>query len=137
VRRSDFEAQVRRHLDATLGPRGFTLTPQPPADWEDTMPAAIYEADPKDYELHYPSLRARFNGEVSCIDIWIKSEAVTGRLLCELEGDDLPELLTELGAPAQAERLREVPFGTDVGEQLEEIAKALEYILDSFHRTTD
>ena len=39
MRRGDFEDLVRRHLDGELVPRGFTLIPQPPADWDDTYRA--------------------------------------------------------------------------------------------------
>ena len=45
MRREDFEDLVRHYLDPELIPRGFRLTPQPPADGNDDTPAAVYEAD--------------------------------------------------------------------------------------------
>ena len=45
MQRSDFESRVAGRLDAMLGPYGFTLTPQPPADLHDAIPTAIFEAD--------------------------------------------------------------------------------------------
>jgi hypothetical protein len=56
MRRGDFEALVRQHLDRELGPRGFRLTPQPPADWDDPQPCAVYEAEPGDFNRRYPAL---------------------------------------------------------------------------------
>jgi len=56
MRRGDFEDLVRRHLDGELVPRGFTLIPQPPADWDDDQPRAVYEARPDEFDRRYPAL---------------------------------------------------------------------------------
>jgi hypothetical protein len=85
MRRGDFEDLVRRYLDGELTPRGFRLTPQPPADWEDVQPRAVYEAAPADFNRRYPALAS---DDPRCIDLWIDGPVDT----------DLALQLTELSA---------------------------------------
>jgi len=68
MRRGDFEALVRRHLDGVLVPRGFELTPQPPAEWDDEQPRAVYEAAPADFNRRYPAIAC---DDRQCIDLWV------------------------------------------------------------------
>lgn len=133
VKRREAESLARRHLDATLNRRGFVLCPQPPPDHEDKQPRAIFEDDTEDY----PGLRERFGGEVPAggepIDIEIRFDPGAGRLSCELDGDPLPALLTELGAAGRAGQLTQ-PAAGDLGGQLDTIAAALGYVLDAHTR---
>lgn len=126
VKRKEFEALTRRYLDATLNRRGFVLSPQPPPDHEDAQPRAIYEDDPADH----PALRARFGAGASRNDIEIKLEPARVRLWCELDGDDLSELLTNLDAPRYAQQLADAPAG-DLARQFDTIEAALCHVLDT------
>ena len=86
MERGEFEHLVRSHLDEVLVPRGFTLTPQPPPDVFDQEPAAVYEAEPADFERRYPTLAEDLLDNVACVDLWVKLDPGTGFLSCELEG---------------------------------------------------
>ena len=84
MRRGDFEDLVRRHLDGELVPRGFTLTPQPPADWDDDQRHAVYEARPDEFDRRYPALAV--GGDPPCIDLWIQLDPRTGKVNSTLNG---------------------------------------------------
>src|SRR3984893_19394841 len=100
MRRGDFEGLVRRYLDGELEPRGFTLTPQPPADCDDGQPRAVYEAKPDDFNRRYPILAA--SGDAPCIDLWVELESTTGRISAALEGPSVEEVADRLGLARRA-----------------------------------
>ena len=125
MRRGDFEDLVRRHLDSVLVPRGFTLTPQPPPDWDDEQPRAVYEADPEDFDRRYPALAA--GDDRPCIDVWIELDPGTGRISGTLEGPSVEELSRRLGLA----RRTSGPEATEVGLQLTDLAARLGEILDA------
>ena len=132
MRRGDFEGLVRRHLDGVLVPRGFSLTPQLPADWDDDQPSAVYEARPNEFARRYPAfapLLASY-GEltVPCIDLWVHLDPSSGRITCELEGPSLEARMDELGIrdPSPAE---EAPETT--AEQLDRLAVQIAAVLDA------
>jgi hypothetical protein len=129
MRRGDFEDLVRRHLDGELVPRGFTLTPQPPADWNDDQPHAVYEALPVDFNRRYPALAV--GGDPPCIDLWIQLDPGTGRIRGTLDGPSLDEVSQRLGLtrpPASG------PQGTDVDSQLSDLGARLGDLLDAAKR---
>ena len=95
MRRGDFEDLVRRHLDGELVPRGFTLIPQPPADWEDDQPRAVYEARPDEFDRRYPALAV--GADPPCIDLWIQLDPSTGRVSSTLNGPLVEEVSKRLG----------------------------------------
>lgn len=65
----------------------------------------MYEADPADYARRYPQLRERFIGNALCIDLWEYVDDITRRLLCDLEGEHLADLLAEIDATDRVEQL--------------------------------
>src|SRR5713101_7259153 len=95
MRRGDFEDLVRRHLDGELVPRGFTLTPQPPADWDDDQPHAVYEARPDEFDRRYPALAV--GGDPPCIDLRIQLDPRTGKVSSTLNGFLVEEVSKRLG----------------------------------------
>jgi hypothetical protein len=129
VRRGDFEDLIRLHLDGELVPRGFTLTPQPPANWDDDQPRAVYEADPEDFNRLYPALAV--GGDPPCIDLWIQFDPRTGSVIGTLDGPTVEEVSERLGltrAPTSG------PFGTDLGMKLADLAARLGDLLDAAKR---
>ena len=94
MRRGDFEDLVRRHLDGELVPRGFALTPQPPADWDDAQPRAVYEAEPADFNRRHPALAS---DDPTCIDLWVELDPTTGRISGALNGPSIQEVTERLG----------------------------------------
>jgi hypothetical protein len=129
MRRGDFEDLVRRHLDGDLVPRGFTLTPQPPADWDDDQPHAVYEARPDEYDRRYPALAV--GGDQPCIDLWIQLDPSTGRIRSTLNGPSVEEVSERLGLAGPP---TPGPQGTDVGLQLTDLAARLGDLLDAAKR---
>jgi hypothetical protein len=125
MRRGDFEDLVRRHLDSVLVPRGFTLTPQPPSDWDDEQPRAVYEADPEEFNRRYPAIAV--GDDVPCIDVWIELDPGTGRISGSLEGPTVDELSRRLGLGPPASG----PAGMEVGLQLTDLGTRLSEILDA------
>jgi hypothetical protein len=129
MRRGDFEDLVRRHLDGELVPRGFTLIPQPPADWDDDQPHAVYEARPDEFDRRYPALAG--GGDSRCIDLWIQLDPRTGRISSTLNGPSVGEVSKRLGLtrpPTSGSR------GTDVGLQLTDLGARLRDLLDAAKR---
>jgi len=116
---------VRRHLDSVLVPRGFTLTPQPPSDWNDEHPRAVYEADPEDFNRRYPGI-AVADG-MPCIDVWIELDPGTGRITGSLEGPSVEELSRRLDLRPPTSG----PAATEVGLQLTDLGTRLGEILDA------
>jgi len=129
MRRGDFEDLVRRHLDSELVPRGFTLTPQPPSNWEDDQPHAVYEADPDDFNRRYPALAV--GGDPRCIDLWIQLDLGTGRIRATLDGPSVDEVSKRLGLTRPP---TSGPQGTDVGLQLADLGARLRDLLDAAKR---
>ena len=129
MRRGDFEDLVRRHLDGELVPRGFTLIPQPPADWDDDQPRAVYEARPDEFDRRYPALAV--GGDPPCIDLWIQLDPSTGRVSSTLSGPLVEEVSKRLGLtrpPTSGHH------GTDVGLQLTDLGARLRDLLDAAKR---
>jgi hypothetical protein len=129
MRRGDFEDLVRRYLDRELVPRGFSLTPQPPADWDDEQPHAVYEARPDDFNRQYPALAV--DGGQPCIDLWIELDPRTGRISGLLNGPSLEEVAQRLGltrAPLSG------PPATDLAVQLTDMAARLADLLEAAKR---
>src|SRR2546425_4387998 len=129
MRRGDFEDLVRRHLDGELVPRGFALTPQPPANWDDDQPHAVYEADPEDFNRRYPALAV--GGDPRCIDLWIQLDPSSGRISGTLDGPSVDEVSERLGLTRPA---TSGPQGTDVGLQLADLGARLSDVLDAAKR---
>lgn len=129
MRRGDFEDLVRRYLDAELVPRGFTLTPQPPADWDDDQPHAVYEAQSDDFNRRNPALAV--GGDPPCIDLWIQLDPSTGRISGTLNGLLLEEVSQRLGLTRPP---TSGPQGTDVGLQLTDLGARLGNLLDAAKR---
>jgi hypothetical protein len=129
MRRGDFEDLVRRHLDGELVPRGFTLIPQPPADWDDDQPHAVYEARPDEFDRRYPALAG--GSDSPCIDLWIELDPSTGSISSTLNGPSVGEVSKRLGLP----RPPTSGFrGTDVGLQLSDLGGRLRDLLDAAKR---
>jgi hypothetical protein len=129
VRRGDFEDLIRRHLDGELVPRGFTLKPQPPANWDDDQPRAVYEANPEDFNRRYPALAV--GGDPPCIDLWIQFDPRTGSVIGTLDGPTVEQVSERLGltrAPTSG------PHGTDLGMKLADLAARLGDLLDAAKR---
>ena len=126
VKRREFEALTRRHLDATLNCRGFVLSPQPPPDHEDAQPRAIYEDDPGDN----PARRTRARTEASRNEVEIQFEPARGQLLCHLDGHDLSHLLTALDTGRHADQLTDRTAG-DLAAQFDIIEAGLRHVLDA------
>jgi hypothetical protein len=129
MRRGDFEDLVRRHLDGELVPRGFTLIPQPPADWDDDQPHAVYEARPDEFDRRYPAL-AVGDGQ-PCIDLWVQLDPDTGRIGSTLNGPSVEEVSERLGLTRPP---TPGPQGPDVGLQLTDLAARLGDLLDAAKR---
>src|SRR2546427_7125716 len=129
MRRGDFEDLVRRHLDGELVPRGFALTPQPPANWDDDQPHAVYEADPEDFNRRYPALAV--GGDPRCIDLWIQLDPSSGRISGTLDGPSVDEVSERLGLTRPA---TSGPQGTDVGLQLADLGARFSDVLDAATR---
>jgi hypothetical protein len=130
MKRGEFEQLVRDHLDDVLRPRGFALTPQPPADVEDEEPAAIYEAVPQDFVRRYPTLGEGMLDQ-PCVDLWIKQDRKTGRLICELEGIALVRLLEESHLRDVAAMIKRIGVNASLAEQLDALATGLGAALDA------
>ena len=129
-----YETIVREHLDQVLNPRGFRLSSQQGfgVDLEGRVAhAAVYEADPDDYAIRYPALRAKFDGDVPCVDLWVKRDPVSGRLGASLEGDDLLELLAEVGPTSEESSPSESP-ANDLERQLNTLGEYIARVLDHF-----
>lgn len=129
MRRGDFEDLVRRHLDAALLPRGFALTPQPPADWDDEQPHAVYEAGSDDFNQRYPALAV--HGDPGCIDLWILLDPSTGRISSTLNGPSVEEVTERLGLTRPP---TSGPPTTDIALQLTDLGARLADLLDAATR---
>ncbi len=129
MRRGDFEDLVRRHLDAALVPRAFTLIPQPPADWDDDQPRAVYEARPGEFDRRYPALAV--GGDPPCIDLWIELNPSTGRISSTLNGPSVEDVSKGLGLTRPP---TSGSHGTDVGLQLTDLGARLCDVLDAAKR---
>jgi hypothetical protein len=129
MRRGDFEYLVRRHLDDELVPRGFTLIPQPPADWDDDQPTAVYEARPDEFDRRYPALAV--GGDPPCIDLWIQLDPSIGRINSTLNGPLVEEVSKGLGLTRPP---TSGPPGTDVSLQLADLGARLRDLLDAAKR---
>lgn len=128
MRRGDFEDLLRRHLDGELVQRGFALTPQPPADWDDKEPHAVFEAEPADFNRRYPALAG---DDPNCIDLWVELDPRTGTIGASLNGASVRELTERLGLtrpPASG------PPGTNLGLQLTDLSARLAELLDAAKR---
>lgn len=125
---ASLEARVKRHLDSTLGPRGFGLAPQGFGLAPDgrILHEVIYESEPAYYERRYPVLRSRFQGEVACIDLRIDLGDGTELHGARLEVDEVNDLLTEIGGslPSVA--------GAGLDAQLTQLAEILRIVMDTF-----
>lgn len=126
MRRGDFEDLVRRHLDGALLPRGFALTPQPPAGWDDEEPHAVYEAWSDDFNRRYPAL-AVF-GDPGCIDVWVLLDQKTGRISSTLNGPSLEEVMARRGLPRPPTPGPPVP---DIASQLTDLGARLADVLEA------
>ncbi len=129
MRRGDFEDLVRRHLDAALVPRGFALIPQPPADWDDDQPHAVYEARPDEFDRRYPALAV--GDDSPCIDLWVELDPSNGRISSTLNGPSVEEVSKRLGLTIPP---TSGPHGTDVGLQLTDLSAHLRDLLDGAKR---
>jgi hypothetical protein len=132
MRRSDFEDLVRRHLDRALLPRGFALTPQPPADRDDDEPHAVYEARSDDFNRRYPALAVR--GEPGCIDVWVVLDPKTGRITTTLNGPSLEVVMARLSLPRPP---TPDPPAPDLAVQLTDLSPRLAHVLDAASGTSD
>lgn len=103
MRRGDFENLLRRLLDKRLHPRGFHLTPQPPADFFDDKLAAVYEADADEFGQRYPALDGRGTGNTRCIDLWFYLDQSTGKVTSDLDGASLDALMPRFYLPSLPE----------------------------------
>jgi hypothetical protein len=128
MRRGDFEDVVRRHLDEELVSRGFALTPQQPADWDDAQPHAVYEADPADFNRRFPALAS---DDPRCIDLWVQLDPKAGRISASLNGPSIDEVTERLGLTRPA---TSGPPGTDLGLQLTDLSARLAELLDAAKR---
>jgi hypothetical protein len=129
MRRGDFEDLVRRQLDDELVPRGFTLTPQRPADSNDDQPRAVYEALPADFNRRYPALGV--GGNPPYIDLWIQLDPGSGGISSSLEGASVDEVSKRLGLSRPP---TSGPPSTDVGLQLSDLGARLGDLLDAAKR---
>jgi hypothetical protein len=129
MRRGDFEDIVRRHLDGELEPRGFKLTPQPPADWDDQRPLAVYEAEPGDFNQRYPALA--FDADARCVDLWVQLDPATTRISSSLSGPSIEEVTERLGLTRPP---TSGPPSTDLGLQLTDLSARLAELLDAAKR---
>ncbi|MGH2748608.1 MAG: hypothetical protein ACRDKB_11885 [Actinomycetota bacterium] len=129
--RGDFERLIQHHMDEVLRPRGFALTPQPPADVHDPEPFAVYEADPEEFARRYPKLGESLLDDDPCVDIWIKHDRETERLLCELEGHPLGDLLEDADLSEVAAMIERISGSGSLVEQLDAMAVGFAAALDA------
>lgn len=127
IRRGDFEGLVQQFFDPVLRSHGFTLTPQPPADWRDRGRAhAVYETTPRDFARHFPGVLAwtMTDGvdDIGCVDLWIEADLATSRVAVRLEGIDLEELAARAG-------YRYTPSLGDVGGLDESMRTTADHLL--------
>jgi hypothetical protein len=127
VRREDFESLARLALDEQLNACGFHLVPQPPGDFFDDRPAALYEADPDDFGLRYPALDPRIRGITPCVDLWFHLDKATGKVTADLDGTPLANLAEELGLSAP---VRPTDVSRDIEHQLSRLASRIVAALD-------
>lgn len=128
MRRGDFEDLVRRYLDSEVGSRGFRLIPQPPAEWEDEKPQAVYEADPNDFGERYPALDERVGGNVMCVDLWIHLDPGIPSISGDLDGTSIEQLEERFGLRSP-KGLGSDPTGVET--QLKELARRIAMALDA------
>ena len=131
MRRGEFENLLRQALDDELVRRGFRLTPQPPADFDDEKPAAVYEADPDEFGQRYPPLDGRAGGNVRCVDLWVYLDQSTGRITSDLDGASLDTLMARFGVP---DRTQPGKFPVDTSSQLSRLSWQIAAILDAAER---
>jgi hypothetical protein len=131
MKRGEFERLIQHHLDDVLRPRGFSLTPQPPADVEDAEPFAVYEANPKDFVRRYPKFADGTLGDQPCVDLWIKQDRKTGRLFCELEGDRLTDLLEHADLSDVGATIGRTGVNGSLADQLDALAVRIVAALDA------
>jgi len=125
MRRGEFERLVQRHLDHVLLPRGFRLTPQPPADVMDEQPSAVYEADPGDFARRFPRLAGGLS-DAPCVDFWVHLNPNSGRISSELEGPSLEVVMGRLGMSDWGNM-----ENADLDAQLDQLAKSIAAVLDA------
>jgi hypothetical protein len=125
MRRGDFERLVQRHLDPALLPRGFALTPQPPADIYDKRPHAVYEAETKDFARRFPRLAGNLS-DAPCVDFWVHLDPTSGKISSELEGPSLEDVMRRLGVIDLARG-----ENADLEAQLDQLAKSIAAVLDA------
>ena len=128
MRRGDFEALVQRHLDGVLVPRGFELIPQPPAEWDDEQPRAVYEAAPVDFNRRYPAIAC---DDPRCIDLWVELDPSTGMIRGALNGPSIEEVTKRLGLTLPP---MSGPPKSDIGLQLTNLAAHLAELFDAAKR---
>ena len=128
MRRGDFENRLRGSLDKQLTPRGFHLTPQPPADFFDEKPAAVYEADSDEFGLRHPALDRRLAGNTRCVDLWFHLDKSTGKVISDLDGASLESLMDQLGLPMLPETIE---FTEGIDKQLSRLSSQILAILDA------
>jgi hypothetical protein len=102
IRRGDFEGLVQEVFDPVPRSHGFTLTPQPPADWRDRGRAhAVYETTPRDFARRFPGVLAWTTtdgvDDIGCVDLWIEADLATNGIAVRLEGIALEELAARAG----------------------------------------
>ena len=127
MRRADFENLARLVLDEQLNARGFHLVPQPPGDFLDDRPAALYEADPDDFGVRYPALDRRTGGTTPCVDLWFHLDKTTGNVTSDLDGSPLDNLADQLGLPTP---IRPTDVSQDIEHQLARLASRIVAVLD-------
>jgi hypothetical protein len=125
MKRGDFERLVQRHLDAALLPRGFTLTPQAPADVDDPQPSAVYEAKTKDFAHRFPRLAASLS-DAPCVDFWVHLNPTSGKISSELEGPSLEDVMERLGVIDLV-----LTENATLEAQLDRLAKSIAAVLDA------
>lgn len=126
-----FETEVRLRLDGVLNDRGFRAGPQAEiVVGRDGRPlqAIVYESDPESYANRYPRLRARFDGDVPCIDLWIE-RSPGGEIRARLEFEDVHQLLLEVGIESHS-------LAGDVSKQLAGLARAIATLFDAYSGVT-
>jgi hypothetical protein len=132
MRRGDFENLVGRYLDVELEARGFQLIPQPPADFDDERPAALYEANPDDFGERYPALDGRPGGNDRCVDLWVHLDPTTGSISGDLDGTPIESVAETLGVVDHAGPASDP---TDIDVQLQRLAKRVAMALDAARPT--
>ena len=94
IRRGTFEDLVRCAFDPVVTTYGFSLTPQPPAEYVEQRPAAaVYETTPAEFTRRFPRWAAQWDfDEVGCVDLWVEADLATNRVDVHLEGEGIREL---------------------------------------------